>query len=83
MLYCGGITFCRVALSLLRCVVKVGEVIAKSDYILVAAALTPSTLGMVGAAELARVGPICVGGGYGKIYCALCITTRRSFRVVS
>lgn len=32
-----------------------GEVIAKSDYILVAAALTPSTVGMVGAAELARV----------------------------
>lgn len=34
---------------------QVGEVIAKSDYILVAAALTPSTVGMVGAAELARV----------------------------
>lgn len=34
---------------------QVGEVIAKSDYILVAAALTPSTVGMVGAEELARV----------------------------
>lgn len=34
---------------------QVGEVIAKSDYILVAAALTPETKGMVGAAELARV----------------------------
>ena len=34
---------------------QVGDVIAKSDYILVAAALTPETIGMVGAAELARV----------------------------
>ena len=34
---------------------KVGEVIAMSDYILVAAALTPETKGMVGAKELARV----------------------------
>ncbi len=34
---------------------QVGDVISKSDYILVAAALTPETKGMVGAAELARV----------------------------
>ena len=34
---------------------QVGDVIAKSDYVLVAAALTPETKGMVGAAELARV----------------------------
>ncbi|CAM9808118.1 unnamed protein product [Ectocarpus sp. 13 AM-2016] len=38
----------------------VGEVIAKSDYILVAAALTPETTGMVGAAELARARPHAV-----------------------
>jgi len=35
--------------------VQVGDVIAKSDYIVVVAALTPETKGMVGAAELARV----------------------------
>ncbi|CAN0152238.1 unnamed protein product, partial [Hapterophycus canaliculatus] len=34
---------------------QVGDVIEKSDYIVVAAALTPETQGMVGAAELARV----------------------------
>ncbi|CAN0529205.1 unnamed protein product [Laminaria digitata] len=34
---------------------QVGDVIAKSDYILVSAALTPETIGMVGAEELARV----------------------------
>eukprot|EP00903_Cladosiphon_okamuranus_P020631 g18941.t1 len=39
---------------------QVGDVIAKSDYILVAAALTPETKGMVGAAELARAKPQAV-----------------------
>lgn len=34
---------------------QVGDVIEKSDYIVVAAALTPETKGLVGAAELARV----------------------------
>lgn len=34
---------------------QVGDVIAKSDYILVAAALTKASLGLVGAKELARV----------------------------
>ncbi|CAN0236870.1 unnamed protein product [Pylaiella littoralis] len=39
---------------------QLGEVIARSDYILVAAALTPESLGMVGAAELSRAKPHAV-----------------------
>ncbi len=35
----------------------VGNVIEKSDYICVTAALTPETNGMVGAAELAKAKP--------------------------
>ena len=34
---------------------QVGDVIAKSDYVVVAAALTPESKGMVGEAELAKV----------------------------
>lgn len=37
---------------------QVGDVIAKSDYVVVAAALTPETEGMVGAKELARVSSV-------------------------
>ncbi|CBN77946.1 D-isomer specific 2-hydroxyacid dehydrogenase, NAD-binding [Ectocarpus siliculosus] len=39
---------------------QVGDVIAQSDYILVAAALTPATVGMVGAEELSRAKPHAV-----------------------
>ena len=51
-----------------------GDVIAKSDYILVAAALTPETKGMVGAEELARVRAIYMlprRGSGGVLVCCL------------
>lgn len=47
---------------MLVCIQQVGEVIAKSDYVLVAAALTTETKGMVGAAELARVSVLATVG---------------------
>lgn len=43
------------SLPLITKTIKVGDVIAKSDYILVSAALTPETIGLVGAEQLARV----------------------------
>ncbi|CAM9912804.1 unnamed protein product [Scytosiphon promiscuus] len=45
---------------------QVGDVIEKSDYVVVAAALTPETQGMVGAAELARVSKLTIIVGFDR-----------------
>ena len=39
---------------------RLGDLLSRSDYVLVAAALTPETRGLIGAAELARLKPTAV-----------------------